>query len=41
MRGHFEIYTIVVGPDMTAAQITVTPLPGFSGFPAWAKWSAQ
>ena len=41
VRGHFEVYTIDVGPDMTATQNTVTPLPGFSGFPAWAKWSAQ
>ena len=41
VRGHFEIYTIVVGPGMVATQITVTDSPGFSGFPAWAKWSKQ
>jgi TolB protein len=41
VRGHLEIYTIVVGANMAATQITVTTAPGFSGFPAWAKWSNQ
>ena len=40
MRGHLEVYTI--NADGTGvAQMTVTPSPGFSGFPSWGKWSAQ
>lgn len=40
VRGHFEIYTMNAdGSDVT--QITVTPSPGFSGFPSWGKWSTQ
>ena len=39
-RGHFEIYTMNAdGSNVT--QITVTPSPGFSGFPSWGKWSTQ
>ena len=39
-RGHLEVYTVNAdGSDVT--QITFTPSPGFSGFPSWAKWSAD
>jgi Tol biopolymer transport system component len=39
-RGHLEVYTI--NADGTnATPITFTPSPGFSGFPSWAKWSAN
>jgi len=39
-RGHFEVYTMNAdGSGVT--QITVTPSPGFSGFPGWGKWSTQ
>ena len=38
-RGHFEVYTINI--DATGVErITVSPTPGFSGFPSWGKWSA-
>jgi len=38
--GHAEVYT--VNEDRSdVRQITFTPLPGFSGFPSWAKWSIQ
>jgi Tol biopolymer transport system component len=38
--GHLEVHTMNAdGTDVT--KITSTESPGFSGFPSWAKWSAQ
>lgn len=38
--GHAEVYTMNAdGSNVT--RITITPSPGFSGFPSWGKWSAR